>query len=85
LAYLAWNLYPNLATKISIGRFLAVHFAQVWLFSSNRIACAIKTIQGFVDGVRGRLGIRIRPGSGDLRKTGGDETLAEKVHVGTAP
>jgi GT2 family glycosyltransferase len=63
LAYLAWRLYPNLATKISIVRHLTAHFAGVLLFSSDGPACAIKMIQGFVDGMRGRLGIRIRPGA----------------------
>lgn len=61
LAYLAWQLYPNLATKISIGRYLLVHFAQVLLFSSDGLACAMRMVQGFGDGLRGRLGSQVRP------------------------
>lgn len=61
LAYLAWRLYPNLATKMSIARYLAVHLAQVLSFSSDGVACAIRMIQGFGDGLRGRLGTRFLP------------------------
>lgn len=61
LAYLAWRLYPNLATKISMTRYLTIHLAGVLLFSSDGPACAIRMIQGFVDGLRARLGTRMRP------------------------
>lgn len=61
LTYLAWRLYPNLATKISIARYLAVHVAGVLLFSSNGAACVIRMTQGFWDGLRGRLGVRFLP------------------------
>jgi len=84
LTYLAWWLYPNLATKISIGRYLAVHLAQVLLFSSDRLACAVKMVHGFGDGLRGRLGIRMRPGVEDLRKPGVAHTVAEKIEAGKA-
>lgn len=73
LAYLAWRLYPNLATKISIARYLAGRLAGVLLFSSNGPACAMKAIQGVGDGLRGRLGIRVRP-EGD-RSQDPDATL----------
>ena len=69
LAYVAWRLYPNLATKTSIARYLAVHFAQVLLFSSDGLACATRMIQGLVDGLRGRLGIRVTPLAKTLQKT----------------
>jgi rhamnosyltransferase len=82
LTYLAWWLYPNLATRISIARYLAVHLAQVLLFSSKRLACAIRMIQGFGDGLRGRLGIRMRPGAEDLRRPGVALTLPEKIEAG---
>lgn len=60
LTFLAWRLYPNLATKFSMTRYLAVHFAQVLLFSANGFACGIRMIQGFRDGLRGRMGICLR-------------------------
>jgi rhamnosyltransferase len=66
LAYLAWRLYPNLATRVSVARYLTVHLVGVLLFSSNRLACAIRMVQGFGDGLRGRLGIRVRPRAEDL-------------------
>ena len=61
LAYLAWRLYPNLATKISMARYLTAHLAGVLLFSSDGPTCAIRMIQGVVDGLRARLGTRMRP------------------------
>lgn len=61
LTYLAWRLYPSFSTKMSIVRYLAVHFAGVLLFSSKKFACAVRIIQGFGDGLRGRMGIRLRP------------------------
>jgi GT2 family glycosyltransferase len=84
LTFLAWRLYPNLATKISMARYLAVHFAQVLLFSSNGFACAIRMIQGLGDGLRGRLGIRMRPGVQSLQIGGMSLTVAEKVEAGKA-
>jgi GT2 family glycosyltransferase len=69
LAYLAWRLYPNLATKISMARYLTKHLAGVLLFSSDGLACATRMIQGFGDGLRGRLGIRVTPLAKTLQKT----------------
>jgi GT2 family glycosyltransferase len=81
LAYLAWRLYPNLATKISIARYLVGRLAGVLLFSSDGLACTIRMIQGFGDGLRGRLGIRMRPGE-DLPKPAGTLNAAEKAEAG---
>jgi GT2 family glycosyltransferase len=61
LIYLAWRLYPSCATKLSISRHLAAHLVGTLLFSSDRIACAIRIIQGLADGLRGRMGIRLQP------------------------
>ncbi len=83
LTYLAWWLYPNLATKISIGRYLAVHLAQVLLFSSDRLACAIRMIQGFGDGLRGRLGKRFLPASACVCLAKGAVKGVEKIETGT--
>jgi len=69
LAYLAWRLYPNLATKISIARYLTMHLAGVLLFSSDGLACAIRMVQGFGDGLRGRLGVRVTPLAKKIAKT----------------
>jgi rhamnosyltransferase len=84
LTYLAWHFYPNLSTKISLVRHLAAHFAGVLLFSSDGLACAIRLVQGFGDGLRGRLGIRMRPGAEDLRKPGVALTVSEKIEAGKA-
>ena len=81
LTYLAWRLYPNRATKISMARYLLVHLAQVLLFSSDGLACAIRLIQGFGDGLRARLGIRVRPTAKDLPNPGGSLTVAEKIEA----
>jgi GT2 family glycosyltransferase len=69
LAYLAWRLYPNLATKISIARYLTMHLAGVLLFSSDGLACAIRMVRGFGDGLHGRLGIRVTPLTKKVAKT----------------
>jgi rhamnopyranosyl-N-acetylglucosaminyl-diphospho-decaprenol beta-1,3/1,4-galactofuranosyltransferase len=80
LAYLAWQLYPNLKTKISMGCYLAMHFGGVLLFSSDRPACAMRMIQGLGDGLRGRLGIRVKPGSDNLSEQ--VSTLSPTTKVG---
>ena len=84
LTYLAWRLYPNFSTKMSMARYLAVHFAGVLLFSTNKLACAARIIQGFVDGFRGRLGIRLRPGVGEFRKRTVALAPTEKIEAGKA-
>jgi GT2 family glycosyltransferase len=63
LAYTAWWLYPNQRTKSFVIRFLARHAAGVLLFSSNKLACLTKILQGFSDGREGRLGARFLPDS----------------------
>lgn len=63
LAYLAWWLYPNRSTKRYVARFLAWRAIQVLLFSKKKLSCLTRMIQGLNDGLRGRLGIRMRPGS----------------------
>lgn len=63
LIYLAWTIRPNLATKLSIGRYLAVHFVQVLLFSPEKATSALRILQGLCDGLRGKLGIRLKPGT----------------------
>jgi GT2 family glycosyltransferase len=77
LAYLGWWLYPNRRTKISVARFLAKRLAAVVFLGSSGAACAMRMIQGFHDGLRGRMEIRLRPGVGtlqgfeDAQRTGG--------------
>jgi GT2 family glycosyltransferase len=82
LAYLAWRLYPNLATKISIGRYLVVHFVQVLLFSSDKVASAMGLVRGLGDGLQGKLGILMRPLAGDLQTPGVVQPVAEKIEAG---
>jgi rhamnopyranosyl-N-acetylglucosaminyl-diphospho-decaprenol beta-1,3/1,4-galactofuranosyltransferase len=83
LTHLAWQLYPNLATKLSITRYLAVHLVGLLLFSSEGCACAIRAVQGFRDGLRGRLGIRVRPGAVGLTR-GEALNTSGKIEVGRA-
>lgn len=61
LAYIVWWLYPNRRTKRFVVRFLARHAGGVLLFSSNKLACIRKMVQGFLDGRRARLGARFIP------------------------
>jgi GT2 family glycosyltransferase len=61
ISYVAWWLYPNRKTKRFVIRHLTRHAGAVLLFSSNKLACLKKMVQGFSDGYRGRLGIRFRP------------------------
>lgn len=61
-AYAGWHLYPNPQTKRFVLKHLAQHAGAVLLFSSKKIACIWKMMQGFQDGRRARLGIRFRPG-----------------------
>jgi len=84
LTHLAWRLYPNFLTRVSMARHLAVHFAGVLLFSSNGFACAARIIQGVTDGLRGRLGIRVRPGVAGSRKRGVALASTEKIEAGKA-
>lgn len=67
LAYIAWWLYPNLHTKKSILKCLAIHAGVIVLFSSRKLACLAKMAQGFRDGCKGRLGIRFRPDASSSR------------------
>ena len=61
LTYLAWWLYPNRSTKRSAARYLASRGVRVLLFSTKKLPCLMRMLQGFHDGLRGRLGIRVRP------------------------
>jgi len=62
LAYLAWWLHPNFRTKRFVALHLFRHALGVILFSSNKLACIKKMAQGFLDGRRAILGMRLRPG-----------------------
>jgi len=61
LAYLAWRLYPSLSTKWSVARYVASRGLNVLLFGTKKLSCLLRMIQGLNDGVRGRMGIRLRP------------------------
>ncbi len=69
LAYAAWWLYPSLSTKRFVVSSLVRHAGGVLLFSSNKLACFKKMLQGFRDGCRANLGIRFRPDSSAIRET----------------
>lgn len=61
LVYAAWRLYPTPRTKWFAIRHLSRHAGGVMLFGSNKAKCLKKMAQGFLDGRRGRLGIRFGP------------------------
>lgn len=79
LTYLAWWLQPTSATKCFVARYLVVHAAQVLLFSTHKLRCLIRMVQGFHDGLLGRLGIRLRPGADRLQGQGGAVRAAEHI------
>lgn len=79
LTYLAWWLLPNIAVKRSVIRHLVSHMGGVALFSSWKLACLTRMVQGFHDGLRGRLGIRLRPGADRLQSLGGALRPAEHI------
>ncbi len=61
LAYAVWWLYPSARAKRFAFRHQARHAAGVLLFGRRKLSCLRKMAQGWVDGRRGRLGIRFRP------------------------
>lgn len=79
LAYLAWRLYPNRSTKRSAARYLASRGVRVLLFGTKKLPCLMRMIQGFHDGLRGRLGIRLRPGADRLQGLG--DALRAREHI----
>jgi rhamnosyltransferase len=79
LTYLAWRLQPNRAVKRSIARYLLIHAVQVLLFSTKKLQCLLRMVQGFHDGLRGRLGIRLRPGADRLQSLGGAVRAGEHI------
>lgn len=81
LTYLAWSLHPSSGAKLSIARYLAIHAAQVLLFSTHKLQCLIRMIQGFHDGLRGRLGIRLRPATDSLQCRSTTLNAAKHVEV----
>jgi len=69
LAYAVWWLYPSGRGKRFALRHLARHAAGVVLFGSQKLACLKKTVQGFRDGRRARLGFRFGPGQQTIQAT----------------
>lgn len=61
LAYSLWWLYPSARAKRFAVRHLARHVAGVLLFSPEKAKCLKRTLQGFFDGCRARLGVRFLP------------------------
>jgi GT2 family glycosyltransferase len=61
LAYAAWWLYPNDATKRFVIWHLARHAGGVLLLGPKKLACLKKMVQGFWDGRQGSLGVRFLP------------------------
>lgn len=81
LTYLAWRLHPTVKTKISTLKYLTKHLAGVLLFSSDGLICAIRMVQGVSDGLRGRLGIRLRPKSESAPRQSVNMSSVEKIEV----
>jgi GT2 family glycosyltransferase len=84
LTYLAWWLRPNSAVKHSIARYLLIHAVQVLLFSTKKLPCLMRMVQGFRDGLRGRLGIRLTPEVNGLQGPSGALSAGEHAEVGKA-
>ena len=61
ITYSIWFLYPTPVSKRYVIRHLAKRAGSLLVFDSNKLACVKKMAQGFLDGRRGRLGIRFRP------------------------
>jgi len=61
ITYAVWWLYPSRRSKRFVARHLARHAAGVALFSSQKLACLRRMVQGFWDGRRARLGVRFLP------------------------
>jgi len=61
IAYAAWWLYPSRRSKEFVVHHLARHAGGVLLFSSHKLSCLKRMVQGFWDGRRARLGVRFRP------------------------
>ena len=61
VTYAGWHLYPNWRTKKFVLKHLARHAGAVVLFSSRKVACIWKMMQGLWDGRHAKLGIRFRP------------------------
>lgn len=61
LVYAVWWLYPNMRTKQFAMRHLVRHAGGVVLFGSNKGTSLKRMAQGFLDGVRARLGVRFVP------------------------
>jgi len=63
LTYLVGELYPTRRARFALARRLLRHGMLVLLFSGNKRECVKRMFQGWLDGRRGRLGIRFLPGS----------------------
>jgi len=81
LTYLGWSLYPNGSTKRSVARYLAVRGVQVLLTGNRKLPRLMRMIQGFHDGVRGRLGIPLRPTDDTPQQKRGGLSKAEHVEA----
>jgi len=61
LAYAMWWLHPSPQAKWFARRHLVRHAAGLLLFGSQKVKGLLRMAQGFVDGCRGKLGIRFVP------------------------
>lgn len=60
-AYTVWRLYPNWRSKLFVVRHLVRHSVGLLIFGRNKVAGLRRILQGFFDGLNGRLGVRFRP------------------------
>ena len=84
LTYLAWWLWPSRAVKRSIARYLLIHAVQVLLFGAKKLHCLVRMVQGFRDGLRGKLGIRLTPAVNGLQGPSSALGAGEHTEVGKA-
>jgi rhamnosyltransferase len=62
LAYMAWRLRPTARMKQYAIKGLAYILVMTLLVGDHKSASFVKLVQGIHDGIRGKLGIRFRPG-----------------------
>ena len=63
LAYAAWWMPQLNIRKAAVWKRIFHRMPRLIMFSDMKFAHLIKMIQGTLDGIRGRLGIRFRPGA----------------------
>jgi rhamnopyranosyl-N-acetylglucosaminyl-diphospho-decaprenol beta-1,3/1,4-galactofuranosyltransferase len=62
IVYAANSLFPSVRTRVFVAKHWLRHATGVVLFGRRKFKSLQRMLQGAVDGIRGRLGIRFLPG-----------------------